>query len=376
MTVTAPPLARFVDAARAAHSSALVVLHDGAPIIEEYLDGAPRPIEAMSVTKAVVSLIVGRAVTLGHLEDVDVKVSDLFPEWRQGRKRAITVRHLLNHTTGLQNEPATSAEIYPSEDFVQLALCAELSDDPGAKLSYNNKAFNLLAGVIRRATGRRMDEFARDELFAPLGITDFTWATDPSGNPQCMAGFGVRPFDLAKLGHLLLTRGDWEGRRVIDEAWFDLSLAPTTPASSRIGLAWWLVSAWEKRVVDVTHAEAWRAAGVPENEVRALTGLAGEYGRQELARALQEALGSDWLRKVQQRPAAFTELTGPTRAYLHDGDLGQYLAVLPNSRLVAVRMIDWQSPHTHDPVSTFADFLSHALALEDEMLRGRDAPPR
>ncbi|GGB76407.1 serine hydrolase domain-containing protein [Deinococcus soli (ex Cha et al. 2016)] len=362
---TTDALDHLIDAARATHSSALVLLHDGVPLVNESFDGPARPIEAMSVTKAIVSLLVGRAVTLGHLESVDVNVSEFYLEWRQGRKRHITLRHLLNHTSGLQNEPLTTAELYPSDDFIQLALCAELSDEPGARLAYNNKAYNLLAGVLHRATGRRMDDFARAELLAPLGITDFSWATDRAGNPQCMAGFAVRPLDLAHLGHLLITRGLWDGQRLVDDSWFDLSLNPTTPAWPTIGLGWWFVGEWEKRVVALKHVEAWRAAGIPEEDVRALEGLLGEHEREAIASTFQAALGAQWIKKLDERPDAFDFRVGPPKVYYHDGHLGQCLAVLPSSGLVAVRMLDWQSPYAREAGSAFPDFLSLVGTLEE-----------
>jgi len=86
-----------------------------------------------------------------------------------------TLRHILSHTSGLQNVPDTRVEIYPSPDFVQLALAAELKYPPGAKFEYNNKAVNLLAGVVERASGKKHDEFMRDEVFTPLGIREFSW---------------------------------------------------------------------------------------------------------------------------------------------------------------------------------------------------------
>ena len=106
MPILQPRLDALVQAARDANSSALVILQHGEPLVNELLDGqGDCPIETMSVTKAVLSLLVGRAVTLGHLPGVDVPIRDLYPEWQQGRKREITLRHLLSHTSGLQNVP-------------------------------------------------------------------------------------------------------------------------------------------------------------------------------------------------------------------------------------------------------------------------------
>src|SRR6185295_2307454 len=165
---------------------------DGKVVAEWYVGTPQGPIEAMSATKSVVGLVIGRLVDTGKLASLDQPVCELYPEWRQGNKQKITIRHLLDHTSGLQNEPNTGIEIYPSPDFIKLALAAELSEEPGTVFRYNNKAVNLLAAIVKIASGKTLDQYARDELFAPMGITDVHWDTDPAGTPQVMAGLQIR----------------------------------------------------------------------------------------------------------------------------------------------------------------------------------------
>jgi CubicO group peptidase (beta-lactamase class C family) len=109
----------------------------------------------------VVSLAFGRLLATGKLASVDEPVHTWYPEWRQGKKRAITIRHLLTQTSGIQADKMTGSEVHGSPDLVQLALCAELADDPGAKFFYNNKASNLLAGLVRRISGKPACRSAR-----------------------------------------------------------------------------------------------------------------------------------------------------------------------------------------------------------------------
>ncbi|GEM_PF-173253 len=235
-----PGLPELLRAAEEARSDAVVILKDGKLVGEWYFNGKPRLLETMSVTKSIVSLAIGRLLTLGLLESIDVPVYTFYPEWKQGRKQEITIRHILSHTSGLQNVPDARVEIYPSPDFVQLALAAELKSPPGTRFEYNNKAVNLLAGVVERASGKKLDEFMRDEVFAPLGIREFSWQRDRAGNPHAMAGLALFPIDLAKLGQLVLNKGVWQGERLIDEGWFEESFRPLDVMPEH-GLLWWLL---------------------------------------------------------------------------------------------------------------------------------------
>jgi CubicO group peptidase (beta-lactamase class C family) len=206
-------------------SDAFLIWQDGGILIDYSRQKSPELIESMSVTKSVVALAIGKLITDGKLSSVDQPVADFYPEWKQGSKRRMTIRHLLSHTSGLQNVRHTGEEIYPAPDFVQLALSAELDSEPGEKFSYNNKAVNLLAGVVERCSGQPLDEYLRDHLFNELGIDRYGWTRDRSGNPHAMSGLQIAPKDLLKIGRLVLNRGSWEGRQVLSSEWLDEALS-------------------------------------------------------------------------------------------------------------------------------------------------------
>ncbi len=182
-----PQLSELLQRAAATHSDAVLVLKDGKPVAEYYSKAGKRKIALMSCTKSIVNFGIGRLIDQGKIKSLDQPVYEFYPEWQQGRKKLITIRHLLDHTSGLQDLP-TTVEVNLAPDFIQLALAAELKTDPGKVFFYNNKAVNLLAGIIERASGKRMDIYFRDEIFKPTGIVDFNWATDSAGNPPVMAG--------------------------------------------------------------------------------------------------------------------------------------------------------------------------------------------
>ena len=133
----------LIKTAELTQTDGLVIYLDGKLYLENYFGKQPKKIDAMSSTKSIVNFAFGKLITDGLLKSIDQPVADFFPEWKQGMKREITIRHLLNHTSGMQNIPLTTVEIYPSPDFVKLALAAEIVNKPGTAFSYNNKAVNL-----------------------------------------------------------------------------------------------------------------------------------------------------------------------------------------------------------------------------------------
>lgn len=296
-----------------------------------------QPIQTMSVTKSAVGLVIGRLVTLGKLRSIEEPVHTFFPEWRQGRKASITIRMLMEHTSGLQNVPLTTVEIQPSSDYVQLALAAELSTDPGAVYAYNNKAVNLLAGVVEQADGRKLDVFAREELLRPLGIADSEWLRDDAGNPHAMSGLALHAADLTRLGSLLLERGRWNGEQLIAEDWFAAMDNPSD-AERESALMWWHVHDAQVTVAD-EHVEALRQAGAEPLMIEFFENKVGVHPTpMKLFVALRKELGF-WQDRLPAGVQPFNMVVGGKLAYRAEGDLGQHVYVFRDSGLVVARLI-------------------------------------
>ncbi len=359
---------RMVQAAERAHSDALVIWKDGKLYREWYFGKEASPIEAMSATKSVVNLAIGLLYTQGKIRSVDQPVYDFYPEWKQGKKKDITLRHLLSHTSGLQDFPRTDIEIYPSPDFVKLALAAELAHDPGSFFFYSNKAVNLLPDIVRVASSERMDLYLKKELFTPLGITDSTWTLDDAGHPHGMAGLQIRPGDLAKLGQLVLNRGRWEGRQLIREDWFDLSFQPGQPFEASCGLLWWRTAESRIWVVDEEQVAKMEKAGAPADfQAKARLAIGRYDGREAYMAALEKAFGPTWPDAVNGTLAPLglkmsrSEL-GKVVGYNAQGYLGQWLVVIPEAQLVVVRMKRYAEDFD-DKTDNFADVEKLALDL-------------
>lgn len=344
-------LKHLINLAGQSNSSSLIVIQDGEVIAEEYFGNEKRLIETMSVTKLIVSIGIGRLYTTGKIESLDQPVFDFYPEWRQGKKREITIRHLLEHTSGLQNAMNAQEEIYTSPDVVQLALAAELSESPGTQVRYNNKAVNLLAGIFEEASGLRMDKYFEREIFSVMGIEKYEWQKDPSGYPYAMSGLKMSGLDVAKFGQLVLNDGVWKGERVISKNYISQMMGEGT--GQEFGLLWRKLRSGTVYTLTEGRIEYFEKKGVPDNIVNELKSHAGETysSRHTVQQILIDIFGSPRVFHEEMVSRGIehvfeSEFEG-IAGYYGDGDLGQYLIVLPEKEMAVVRQIEYSD--SYDP---------------------------
>ena len=351
------------------HSEAVIIYKDNKLVTEKYfgIGQANNKIESMSCTKSIVGLAVACMLSDKLIDSLDIPISNYFPEWRRGQKQFITLRHLVNMTSGLQNNPNASVEIYPSPDFVQLALNAELSNKPGEVWAYNNKSLNLMAGVIKKITGKRMDIYIGERLFKPLGITDFSWSLDSVGNPHVMSGCQIKPIDFIKIGLPLLNKGEFNNEVVIAEKNIGDVITPCEQFPG-YGMLWWIDYENTISIVDDEIIKELTKAAVSDEFIDKATKLKGTYNSNDEYYAkvqiifggnpweyINEILGSS----LRLRKKMFSgNLT-----YRADGYLGNYIIVNPKNKIVAIRMISRQSFENEN--DNFVDFGKLVLNLTE-----------
>ncbi len=238
---------------------------------------AGAPSNLWSGTKAIVSLLVGRAITLGSL-GLDDPIGRYLPEY-DAAHGAITVRQLLSQTSGLRF--AWLNDVTPSiPNSVTYVGSLPFDHAPGTYFEYAQAPITVLAEVVTRAVGVDIQTFARDQLFRPLGIVDadWSWARDRGGHTIGYAQLSMRPLDLAKFGSLLLRRGRWAGAQLIDSRYLDQAVAgsPTNPGYgflfwTNAGEWFYSASILVRRRVD----RRWVASAPPD--MFALSGLGDQY---------------------------------------------------------------------------------------------------
>jgi CubicO group peptidase (beta-lactamase class C family) len=241
-----PALARAKDLPRL-HS--LVVSRRGEVVLERYFNGAraTRPANVKSVSKSVVSALVGIAIDRRLISGVDTPIVTWFPELKSDREKAkqtITIEDLLTMRSGLES---TSNRNYgawvQSRNWVQYALRQPLFSTPGTEMQYSTGNSHLLSAILSTATRSSTWKFASDQLAKPLGFTLARWPQDPQGIYFGGTDMLMTPRQMLAFGELYLNRGRVGGVRVVPESWVEQSFVPRgrSPISgNEYGYGWWI----------------------------------------------------------------------------------------------------------------------------------------
>jgi CubicO group peptidase (beta-lactamase class C family) len=255
-----------VAAGQLSEVDSIIVVRHGVLVYERYFNrphamsyDAVTPHVGNSMTKSVVSLLLGIAVDRGLIKDLDAPVLSFFPEFadlRTPEKERITLRHLLTMTAGL-NASVSAQMLSRDRDPDRHAFEQAPAREPGTAFEYSNLDTEIVGAVLEKVTGKPIDVLAANELFGPLGITDVNWRRLGNQRAMSSSGLSLRPRDWAKLGKLVLNRGAWEGKQLVSASWIAQSTSPqvSAPKSFSYGFQWWL---GHSAVRD--HTVAWTAA--------------------------------------------------------------------------------------------------------------------
>jgi CubicO group peptidase (beta-lactamase class C family) len=245
-------LARMLDSVReqGLNLHSLLVIRNGAIVSETYFGSttAETRREIYSVTKSFMATLVGIAIDKGLIAGVEQTVGGFFPDRSFGNwdaaKQAMTLEHVLTMTTGLdwkEGDPAYR-QLYGSRDWVKFVLDEPMRSPPGSEFNYCSGCSHLLSAILRQSTGMNPRDFARRELFEPLGITGAAWDTDAAGIPIGGWGLKLTPREMAKLGYLYLNGGEWDGRQILSSQWVETATREHTATDGELGYGyqWWI----------------------------------------------------------------------------------------------------------------------------------------
>ena len=192
-----------------------------------------------SAGKAYTALLTGMIAAETDL-DIDDPVSEWLPEWTAGADSAVTVRHLLTHTSGLPRLRGCLPEVPDcQDDWTAYATTLQLAHSPGTRFVYSNEGTQLLSPILERAAGTPLHAYARTRLFEPLGLDSTRLGTDPTGTTLTYGGPYTTLREAGAVAQLMANGGTWNGRQLVPEDWVDAVGVPA-PTSPYHGFLWWV----------------------------------------------------------------------------------------------------------------------------------------
>jgi CubicO group peptidase (beta-lactamase class C family) len=244
-------LAQALERARGlARLHALIVARNGTVIAERAFrgPGLDRPVNVKSVSKTILSALVGIAVDKNVLAGPDQPVApllaDSLPDREDPRLARITVGHLLSMRAGLER---TSGRNYgrwvASGNWVRYVLARPFVDEPGGAMLYSTGSWHVLSALLTRRAGRSTHSLARAWLGEPLGISVPPWQRDPQGIYMGGNNMLLSPRAMLRFGELYRNGGTHRGKRVIPESWIRASWTPRTRSpfsGDEYGFGWFI----------------------------------------------------------------------------------------------------------------------------------------
>ena len=254
----------------------IYALKDGKPVYEDRWHGysSDDAVHVASVTKSVMSLLIGIAIDKGLINSIDDKVLDYFPEYKvkRGEKTIydVTIRHLLTMRAPYKSKGDPWSKVCASEDWVKTSLDFlggrnGLTDE----FKYSTVCIHILSGILYKASGMITVDFANKYLFEPLGIRphenyyaksaeehraftiektpkEHVWFADREGLGTPGYGLCMSAKDMAKIGQMCLDNGNYNGRRIVSQSWIKDMTSPREVEGRmfrgmQYGYMWWII---------------------------------------------------------------------------------------------------------------------------------------
>lgn len=216
--------------------------------------GPDRLHDLRSVTKSIVSLLYGIALDRKLVPDPQRSLVAAFPVYDDlagdPARAGITIENALtmmmgtewDETAGYTSPDNSEVQMESAPDSYYFALSRPLVTTPGTRWNYNGGATALIGKLISDGAGMPLDQFAEDVLFQPLGIENYEWVAGTQGDPSAASGLRMTARDLARIGRMVLNKGQYDGKQIVPADWLERSLKvhAETPIELRYGYSWWL----------------------------------------------------------------------------------------------------------------------------------------
>jgi CubicO group peptidase (beta-lactamase class C family) len=226
----------------------IMVIRHGYVVYEEYFGGsnASTLLSVRSVTKSVMSAIVGIALENGDLPSLDITLEDALPDYFENGENAdksnITLRNLLMMRSGIdwgETQQQVVGLWQSRDDQIEYILSQSMADTPGAAWRYSTADAHLVSAMFQNLTGQSLLDYGTTHLFSPLGFGEVDWQEDSSGYNIGGAELYLTPRDMAKFGFLYLNNGLWDGQQIVPSDWVALTTTAQDEDVYYYGYQWW-----------------------------------------------------------------------------------------------------------------------------------------
>lgn len=239
---------------------AYLVVKDTALLSETYWGGYDKNSysNSFSMSKSIVSLLIGCAIQDGFIKNIDQPVSDFIPEYKIGDRSTLTLRNLLTMSSNLSWDESYSSlfsittQAYYGNDIKRIIFNLHLLGEPGKYFDYRGSDPQLLALVIEAVTGKKLSEYASERIWKPIGAEhDALWSLDKQdGTEKASCCFNSNARDFARIGQLMLNGGKWNGLQIIPEWYVKEATKPVSELidkelnhpNQRYGYQWWCLN--------------------------------------------------------------------------------------------------------------------------------------
>lgn len=326
---------------------AFIVIRNDSILYENYWDNYQfdSKIPSFSVAKSFVSTLIGIALDEGFIKNTNEPVANYITEWsKKGEAyQKITIQDCLDMASGLDNQEnyggvnmfTPMVRMYYGTNLEKEVLNAKIGSQRG-KFDYQSINTQVLAMVVERATGKKVQDYLQEKIWQPLGMKyDASWSIDSKkqNTVKAFAALNAAPIDFAKLGRLFLKNGNWNGTQIIDENWVKTTTNPDTLLEKGYKNQWW-ASPITKIFMDSLAAVQYKNENPQTTELNSSKNIFWfqDYGK----------------------------------SYRAEGILNQFIFVRPDKNLIIVRMGDY--PKGRIRVSPYeAYYMNNFLSYVSEM---------
>lgn len=235
----------------------LVVIKSNKIVIEEYFHTYWRNSihDIRSAGKSITAMLMGVALKKDLVQDLEQSVYSFFPKSKypsvnEGYKK-IKLQHLLDMSSGLDADsdnsqtPGNAVNWIAKDDWKDYLLSVSLKNMPGKQWIYADINALLIGAVIEETSGMSLKDFAKKELFDPLGIEQFYWYTNSANQTGAAGNLHLSTLDFAKLGLLIANEGKWKHKQIIDPAYIErlsaenFNISDNNPYADHYGMMWY-----------------------------------------------------------------------------------------------------------------------------------------